>query len=167
MRANCENALSIDRHIFWKSLADMPGMGLPEDPTDQEPAPARPARASRPGDAPSHFRWRCPARCPAAVPGNPRASRRRTRGRVAAARTAATRLGLPSCRTALDRRSRTLRIHTKPLTHPRSQRIAQGRRTALSHFCVILPRHRAPAAPSHAIRKGKALRPTARNAHHL
>ncbi|MFR0868220.1 MAG: hypothetical protein ACLSGS_03980 [Adlercreutzia sp.] len=30
--------MSTDRHIFWKSLADMPGMGLPEGPTDQEPA---------------------------------------------------------------------------------------------------------------------------------
>ena len=57
MRANCEKALSTDRHIFWKSLADMPGMGLPEGPTGQEPVARRARRRRRcPGDAPSHSR---------------------------------------------------------------------------------------------------------------
>ena len=48
MRANCENALSTDRHIFWKSLADMPGMGLPEGPADQEPVPDAPDAGALP-----------------------------------------------------------------------------------------------------------------------
>ena len=59
MRANCEKALSTDRHIFWKSVADMPGMGLPEGPTDQESAPG----ASGAGFAP----WGRPFAFPSAL----------------------------------------------------------------------------------------------------
>ena len=55
MRANCENALSTDRHIFWKSLADMPGMGLSEGPTDQEPAPGASGAGFAPWERPCAF----------------------------------------------------------------------------------------------------------------
>lgn len=55
MRANCEKALSTDRHIFWKSLADMPGMGLPDGPVDHEPAPDAPGTEPAPRDCPLAF----------------------------------------------------------------------------------------------------------------
>ena len=78
--------------------------GCPKARPTRNRRSAYPALASRPGDAPSHSRWRCPAGRSAAVLGNLRASRRRTRGRVAAARAAEThRRVSPSCRTALDR----------------------------------------------------------------
>ena len=88
--------------------------------------PARPAPASRPGGAPSHSRRRCPAGRSAAALGNLRASRRRTRGRVSAARAAGdSPWGLPQLSYGPRPPVPGLcGFMEQPLTRPRSQRIA-------------------------------------------
>lgn len=160
MRANCEKALSTDRHIFWKSLADMPGIGLPEGPADQEPTPG----ASGAGFAP----WGRPLRIPvgAVPPGAPLLLLEIFGHLVDVLGAGLLRPGLlrpgllrlalgspPAVVRPSTARSRTLRIHgTTPNAPAQPADRIKAAEPRISCFPVILPRRFQPPAQPHGMR---------------